>query len=89
MLSSLCSLGKGSPHLSVSSHGIPLGHLGRGERCLVVLVLPGWDSKARGELSWCSQQSEKPVLCSYGPGYSLGSPACKAFREWTKPGVHL
>ncbi|CAJ1385590.1 unnamed protein product [Effrenium voratum] len=35
---------------------------------------PGWDSKARGELSWCSQQSEKPVLCSYGPGYSLGTP---------------
>lgn len=36
--------------------------------------VPGWDSKARAELNFCSQTSEKPILCSYGAGYSLGTP---------------
>eukprot|EP00435_Cladocopium_sp_Y103_P034315 s3216_g8.t2 len=36
--------------------------------------VPGWDTKARAELKFCSQNSEKPILCSYGAGYSLGTP---------------
>ncbi|CAE7875312.1 gnt1 [Symbiodinium microadriaticum] len=36
--------------------------------------VPGWDDKAREELAWCGMHSEKPVLCTYGPGYSLGTP---------------
>lgn len=36
--------------------------------------VPGWDTKARDELKFCSQTSEKPILCSYGAGYSLGTP---------------
>jgi len=36
--------------------------------------VPGWDDKAREELAWCGRHSEKPVLCTYGPGYSLGTP---------------
>lgn len=36
--------------------------------------VPGWDTKARDELKFCSQSSEKPILCSYGAGYSLGTP---------------
>ncbi|CAE7042262.1 gnt1, partial [Symbiodinium sp. CCMP2456] len=36
--------------------------------------VPGWDDKAREELAWCGKHSEKPVLCTYGPGYSLGTP---------------
>ena len=36
--------------------------------------VPGWDRKAREELNWCGQHSDKPILCSYGAGYSLGTP---------------
>jgi len=36
--------------------------------------VPGWDDKAREELAWCTSHSDKPVICTYGPGYRLGMP---------------
>ncbi|CAJ1421387.1 unnamed protein product [Effrenium voratum] len=35
--------------------------------------VPGWDQKARQQLELCALRSPKPVLCSYGRGYELGT----------------